>query len=230
MPINSRENNTIRQGLGKMKRNATVAVLIAVAILLLSMTMTAQSETVFAPFQNQIDTTQQFALSTPLVLGVSVQHYSELNQTTRAEIYSFVEDNPGIHFRGICDNLALSIGMVQYHAGILVSAGFLSVYSDGKMQRFFVAGKYSQRKMKIISLLRHRTRGDILRIITEKKAATHGELATQLAITSQGLTWQIHNLKKEGLIQETSNGLRLTYRITEADTATVSELINILKK
>lgn len=212
-----------------MKRNAAVAVLLTVVILLLSMTLTTQSETTFTPFQNQLDTTQQFTLAAPLVLGVSTQYHSELNQTTRAEIYSLVKDNPGIHFRGICDNLALSIGMVQYHTGILVSAGFLSVYSDGKMLRYFNTGKYSARGMKIISLLRHKTRGKILKIISEKRAVTHGELASQLSITSQGLTWQIHNLEKEGVIQETRNGLKQTYHINEADTVIINELINIVK-
>jgi predicted transcriptional regulator len=212
-----------------MDRSTTAVILLAVMVLFVSLTLTSEADTFFAPLQNQLDTSQQFALSAPLVLGISAQSSSELNQSTRAEIYCLVQNNPGIHFRGICDALCLSVGMVQYHAGILVSAGFLSVYCDGKMQRYFEAGKYSPKQMKIISLLRHKTRGTILRIISDKKAALHGELASQLSITSQGLTWQIHRLEKEGVIKETNNGLKQTYFINEVDAPLVSELVNVVR-
>jgi predicted transcriptional regulator len=212
-----------------MKRNVAIAVLVAVIILLCSMTLTVKADTVFAPFENQLDSTQHFALSAPLVLGIHLQADSELNQTTRAEIYGLIQNNPGIHFRGICDALGLSIGMVQYHVGILATAGFLSVYSDGKMQRYFEAAKFSVKERKIISLLRHKTRRSILRMISEKKTVTHGDLAAQLSITSQGLTWQMHRLQRAGIIKETNNGLKLTYSINGADQPLVSELINLVK-
>jgi predicted transcriptional regulator len=212
-----------------LRRNAEVAVLLAAVILLLSMTPTTEAGTVFTPLQNQLDTTLQFTLANPLVLGISSQQHTNLNQTTRANIYTLVENNPGIHFRGICDSLMLSVGMVQYHTGILVAAGFLSVYSDGKMQRFFMKGKYSTREMKIVSLLRHQTRGNILRIISKNGAVTHRELAQQLSITSQGLTWQIHRLEKEGVIKETENDKKLIYRINQENTTLVNELVSIVR-
>lgn len=211
-----------------MDRSTTIAVVIAVIVLFFSMTLTADTDTVFAPFQNQLDTTQHFTISGPLVLGISVQSSPELNQSTRAEIYCLVQNNPGINFRGICNSLCLPVGMVQYHAGILVSAGFLSVYCDGKMQRYFEAGKYSSKQMKIISLLRHKTKGIILKIIAEKKTAEHGQLAEELSITSQGMTWQIHHLEKEGVIEEIHNGLKLTYFINETYEATVNELVRVV--
>ncbi len=212
-----------------MKRSAAAAVLIAVVILFCSLTLTTEAQSaVYAPLQNQLDTSQQFALSAPFVIGISAQTNSELNQSTRAEIYSLVQNSPGVHFRGICDALGLSVGMVQYHVGILVSAGFLSVYCDGKMQRFFEASKYSEKQMKIISLLRHRTSGNILRILSEKKVVTHGELTSALSITSQGLTWQIHRLEKEGVVKETNNGLKLTYFIDGTDAPLVSKLVALV--
>lgn len=89
--------------------------------------------------------------------------------------------------------------------------------------------KYSPKQMKIISFLRHKTSGNILKIINNKKAISHGELANQLSITSQGLTWQIHRLEKEGFIQETSNGLKQTYFINHNDAQLVNQLINTIE-
>jgi predicted transcriptional regulator len=228
MPINSTTNNTVIK-LIHMRRNATIAVIIAIAILCFSITVTTQNNTVFPLPSNQADITQHFAAATPLVLGISSQQHTELNQTTRANIYTYVENNPGIHFRGICSGLSLSVGMVQYHTGILAGAGFLTVYSDGKMQRFFISKTYSNRKMQIISLLRHKTARSILKIISRRQAMSHGELASQLAISSQGLTWQMHNLKDQGVIQETSNGLKVTYFLNKTEMPLIEESIRLVK-
>jgi predicted transcriptional regulator len=208
-----------------MKRSTAIALLIVALVMFASVALTAKTETVYPPFTDHLDTTQQFALSTTLVIGISSQSHTELNQPTRAEIYSLLQDNPGIHFRGICDALCLSVGMVQYHVGVLACAEFLTVFSDGKMQRFFVSGKYSQRQMKVISLLRHKTSGTILEIISNKKGVSHGELAAELKITSQGLTWQMHRLEKEGIVEETSNGIKLVYSINKTYAPTVNESI-----
>lgn len=209
-----------------MKR---IAAAVIIAILLGSaIIFTAQNNTVNTFLGNNMDPTQQLMITSPFALGISAAQPS-LNQSTRAEIYSFVESNPGIHFRGLCDNLALSIGRAQYHTGILVSAGLLTVYSDGKIKRFFVRGKYSLAKMKIISMLRHQTRGDILKIISERKTVSHGELANRLDITSQGLTWQMNQLEKEAIVNETNDGLRLIYSIKESNVSLVSELAKEIK-
>ncbi len=209
-----------------MNKKTAIALLIIAIIMSSSTALTAQAETVYPPFINHLDTTQQLALSTPLVIGISSRSHNPLDQPTRAEIYLYVQNNPGVHFRGICEALTLCVGMVQYHISILACAGFLSIYGDGKMQRFFVAGKYSKRQMKIISLLRHETSGKILRIINVKKAVSHGELAAELQITSQGLTWQIHHLEKEGVVEQTSNGLKLSYNIKEAYSPIVSAYVS----
>jgi len=212
-----------------VNQKAAVAVLIIAVVMCFSATMTTQAETVYPPIIGHLDTSQQFALSAPLVIGITTQAPSPFDQPTRADIYQYVEGNPGVHFRGICEALSLSVGMVQYHLGVLVCAGFLSVYGDGKMQRFFAAGKYGQRQMKVISLLRHKTKGQILQIINGKKATSHSELAVQLKISSQGLTWQVHQLQRQGIVEATSNGLKLNYQINQTYTETVNQAITLLK-
>lgn len=228
MPINSTLNNTV-SGPIQMRRNSAIAVAIAIVILCLAITVTTNSGSVFPLPANQADTTQHLAVASPLVLGISSQQHTELNQSTRANIYTYVEDNPGVHFRGICEGLLLSVGMVQYHTGVLATAGFLTVYGDGKMQRFFISKKYSERKMRIISLLRHKTAGSILKSISQKQAVSHGELADQLMISSQGLTWQMRNLRAEGVIQQTNNGLKVTYYLNKTDIPLIKDSIRLIK-
>jgi predicted transcriptional regulator len=211
-----------------MKQASAIAAVV-LSVLLFSLSIVAATPNNFnLSIQNNLDRTQQFTSFAPVTLSIS-NPQSSLNQSTRADIYSYVENNPGIHFRGLCDNLGLSIGRAQYHTGILVSAGFLTVYSDGKIKRFFVRGKYSLAKMKIISVLRHQTRGDILKIISERKTVSHSELASKLDITSQGLTWQMNQLEKEAIVKETNDGLRLIYSIKESDVSLLSEMAKQIK-
>ena len=213
-----------------LKQRAAAAVLLTIIILSFSMTLIPEGENpIYFSFQNQFDTTQQFITSSFVVLGINTNSTPELNQTTRSQIYSLIRDNPGIHFRGICSSLNLPVGMVQYHLNILVATGLLTCYSDGKMRRFFETSKYSSIQMKILSLLRHKTRGQILEIVNVKKTATHSDLANQLSITSQGLTWQIHRLEEAGIIKEASNGLKKTYYINNDYSDLVSELLNTIK-
>ena len=208
-----------------MNRNVTVAMLISAVVLLTGMfALTVQGDTSYSPALTQIDRTQQFAISTPLVLGIHYQEKPYLEQSTRAQIYGLIQDKPGVHFRGICSMLGLSIGVIQYHLGVLVSAGFISVFSDGKMQRFFEAKKYSSKQMKIISLLRHKTSRAIIDALKNRDMVPHCELAMQLSITSQGLTWQMNKLAQTGLIKEANNGLRCNYFIEDADKEVISEL------
>ncbi len=213
-----------------LKQRAAAAVLLTIIILSFSMTIIPEGENpIYFSFQNQFDTTQQFITSSLVVLGINTNSTPELNQTTRSQIYSLIRDNPGIHFRGICSSLNLPVGMVQYHLNILVATGLLTCYSDGKMRRFFETSKYSSIQMKIMSLLRHKTRGQILEIVNVNKTATHSDLANQLSITSQGLTWQIHRLEEAGIIKEKSNGLKKTYCINNDYSDLVSELLSTIK-
>ncbi len=213
-----------------LKQRAAAAVLLTIIILSFSMTLIPEGENpIYFSFQNQFDTTQQFITSSFVVLGINTNSTPELNQTTRSQIYSLIRDNPGIHFRGICSSLNLPVGMVQYHLNILVATGLLTCYSDGKMRRFFETSKYSSIQMKILSLLRHKTRGQILEIVNVNKTSTHSDLANQLSITSQGLTWQIHRLEEAGIIKEASNGLKKTYCINNDYSDLVSELLSTIK-
>jgi predicted transcriptional regulator len=123
------------------------------------------------------------------------------NNSTRAEIYNFIKANPGVQFRGICMQLGISIGVAEFHLGILKKAGLISFFRDGKYNRFFENKKFSQKKMELISMLRHETARKIIKNMLDEKQVSHGELSYQLSITSQGVTWQMNQLKKEGIIQ-----------------------------
>jgi DNA-binding transcriptional ArsR family regulator len=139
-----------------------------------------------------------------------------INNSTRAEVYEFIVANPGIQFRGICTGLGIAIGTAEFHLGVLKKAGLISFFRDGKYKRFFVSKMFSVKEMKLISLLRHETTKQILKTITAQKTVSHSKLASDLSISSQGLTWQMNRLREEGIVQENCTATRVIYSLNEA--------------
>jgi predicted transcriptional regulator len=169
---------------------------------------------------------------TTFILDVNVAERpsSVFNNSTRVEIYDFIKANPGVQFRGICNQLGLSIGLAEFHLGVLKKAGLISFFRDGRYKRFFKSKRFSQKEMEIISLLRHDTTRSILKTMLERKKIFHSELACQLSITSQGLTWQINRLKKAGLVQESKEGMKVIYSLEDTHASMLAEIINLVEQ
>jgi len=153
---------------------------------------------------------------------------SLLNQTTRMDIYSFVKDNPGLHFRALSDYLGMPIGVLQYHLGLLVNGGLLSTYQDGRYKRYFESKRFTEAEMKVISVLRNGTSGKILVALFEKPQMTHKELALELDISSQALSWQMNRLEKMGFIKRSAEGLNVKYSLDDSVCVTVGQCAALL--
>ena len=150
--------------------------------------------------------------------------------STRTDVYNFIVANPGMQFRGICTGLGIAIGTAEFHLGILKKAGLISFVRDGKYKRFFTTKKFSVKEMKLISLLRHETIREILRIISAEKEVSHCKLASNLSITSQGLTWQMNRLREEGVIRERCDGVKVTYSLNEINLQALPELLSLIEQ
>jgi predicted transcriptional regulator len=151
-----------------------------------------------------------------------------LNQSTRMSIYSFVENNPGLHFRALSKGLGMPVGVLQYHLGLLVSKGLLSTYEDGRYKRYFKSKRFSEAAMRVISLLRNGTSGKILAALFVKPQTTHKDLTAQLHISSQALSWQMRHLEEIGVVSKNLEGLSVKYSLTEPVHATVCQYASFL--
>ncbi len=152
-----------------------------------------------------------------------------ISNSTRAQVYEFIVTHPGIQFRGICTGLGIAIGTAEFHLGVLKKAGLILFFRDGKYKRFFAAKKFSVKEMKLISLLRHDTSRIILKTIAAEKTVSHGKLASNLSITSQGLTWQMNRLREQGIVQGNCSATKVTYSLNEVYVQALPELLCIIK-
>ncbi len=169
---------------------------------------------------------QHLVFSVPLVIGAGLHGNSTtLNQPTRLEIYTYVTNNPGVHFRGVCNGLGVSVGVAQYHLDVLVQAGLLKAYNDGPNKRYFESRTYAQKDVELISLLRHETAGKILTALAQKGSLLHKDLAHALNVSSQALTWQMTQLKKAGLVEGAKEGLSVRYVLNEKSAASIKSFV-----
>jgi predicted transcriptional regulator len=185
--------------------NQKAAITILLTMLIFSVAFTAAASSPERPFffeAQHVGNLQQLTASVPIVLGASLHANSAqpLDQPSRLQIYTYIKNNPGVHFRGICDGVGLSVGVVQYHLSVLEQAGLITAYADGQNKRYFETNAFTEKGMQLISLMRHETTAKILTILAQEKTALHRDIASCLGVSSQALTWQMNQLRKAGLI------------------------------
>jgi len=202
-----------------LDRKLALAILLTLLALSISFAVTTAEPNVFPDFGVQHNNLQRLTASVPIVVGAGLHGNSTLplDQPTRLEINDFIKTHPGVHFRGICDGLGLSVGVVQYHLSVLEHAGIVMGHSDGQNKRFFETDAFAQSDMKLISLVRHETTGKILTILSQNPSALHRDIAQSLGISSQALSWQMNQLKKAGLITAEKAGVNVEYTLNNAD-------------
>ena len=161
---------------------------------------------------------------------ISANSQAPFNNSTRTQIYNYIEGNPGVQFRGICAALSLPVGLAQYHLGVLVKSGLVSFIRDGRYKRFFRSKKFLRKQMLTISLLRHNTAKRILEALLNKKQLSHGELACEVSITPQALTWQMKRLGKTEFILQTNDGLRTVYSLDENSTPMLMQYLALVEE
>jgi DNA-binding transcriptional ArsR family regulator len=155
------------------------------------------------------------ALPTSFSVDVNAQGQSPFGNGTRMQIYDFIKENPGIQFRGICASLSLPVGLAQYHLGVLIKSGLVSFTRDGRYKRFFQSKKFSKKEIIAISLMRHKTARKIFEALLNRKCLSHGELACEVSITSQALTWQMKHLTKTEFVLQANEGIKTFYSLDE---------------
>jgi len=158
-------------------------------------------------------------LAFPISFTVNAPAVSSLpiaTNSTRMQIYDYINQNPGVQFRAVCAGLALPVGLVQYHLGVLVKSGLVSFVRDGKYKRFFVSKKFSKKQIAAITMLRHKTAKRIFEALLNKKQLSHGKLASEVHISSQALTWQMKSLKTTEFVLQVNEGLKTIYSIDQS--------------
>ncbi len=210
------------------RKTAFTILLVALTVSVVALTCSSGDRQVFGMPLGSAKPPDLF-LSAPVALTAGLQEYrNPLNQATRLGIYTFVKDNPGVHFRGICSSLNLSVGVAQYHLSVLVHAGLVDASSDGQLKRYFEVDRFTKNEAQLISLLRHETKGRILSALAQGDSVLHRDLACSLKVSSQALSWQMKQLKTMVPIETARHGIHVEYSLSREAAAQLKPFLNVV--
>jgi predicted transcriptional regulator len=100
---------------------------------------------------------------------------------------------------------------------VLEKGGCVTSYSDGQNKRYFQVDTFTQQEKALVSLARHSTAGEILKLLSQNPSILHRDIAACLGVSSQALTWQMNQLKKAGLINAEKESVNVRYSLTNLD-------------
>jgi predicted transcriptional regulator len=160
---------------------------------------------------------EQLSAVVPVIVGAGLNGNTAnpLDQPTRFQIYNYIKDDPGVHFRGICSGLGLSVGVVQYHLSVLEHAGLIDSFADGQNKRYFEHTAFKATDAKLTSLMHHETTAKILTTLARNDFVLHRDLACSIGISSQALSWQMNHLKGASLVNAEKVGVNVRYCLND---------------
>ena len=137
-----------------------------------------------------------------------------LDQSVRARIYEYIQQNPGIHLRGLSAEMQLKMGTLRYHLTILRHTHKIAVSGDVATVRFYENnGTYSMEEQQIHKHLRNETTQKILAVLLDRPAATRQDLADAAGITGPSVSWHMKRLEEDRLVIPRREGRMTAYDI-----------------
>lgn len=197
--------------------------LVALIIMVVAVNFTTVEIRAPEPDEDEVVWTSCLGLPMLILQGAELQ-----NVSSRTVIFEHIVMNPGTHFRGICEALDLSVGVVQYHVERLVSMGMIVFRRDQRYKRFFEARRYGDAELTVYSLLRRDTTRRILGYLDDNGGAYHQELVKRLGLSSQSVTWHIRLLRSEKMINSTPEAVGTYYEINGEFQGVVNECLESL--
>jgi DNA-binding transcriptional ArsR family regulator len=180
---------------------------------------------------NAVSISEYTLLAVPaaLTLQTPIPSQTFLGNSTRLQIFGYINQTPGVQFRAIASALCLPIGLAEYHLGVLIRSGLVSFVRDGRYKRFFVAKRFTKGEMFAICLLRHKRAKLIIEALLHRNRLSHCKLADEVSISSQALTWQMKTLRSTKFVLQVNDGTRTFYSLSEASASLLEKCLAVVE-
>jgi len=131
-----------------------------------------------------------------------------LDHFVRGQIYGYILSNPGEYFSSIREVLKVTNGTLSHHLRTLEMQGFIKSTRDGIRKRFYP-----------VHMIVPRSRGlklsdlqlGILEVIKRKGGPTQKEIADQLGVSQQCISYNLRILSREGILRIEREGRQKKY-------------------
>ena len=136
-----------------------------------------------------------------IIIFLSILLYTKMHRArmlehkTRGEIFSYINKHPGVHYRGVLNDLNLNMGVLTHHLNMLEQQQYIKSYQDGMYRRFYPIDVKVDGDIKITEV-----QSLILRKIKSKPGISQTEIARELNQNRKSVHYNIKRLSDEGLI------------------------------
>lgn len=139
-----------------------------------------------------------------------------LDNQSRYKVYAYIKTKPGAYISEIVEQIGLDREIVKYHIKTLKAKNKIDAYKDGGKVRYFEnVFVYNEDERKVISALQNLTNQRIISEIINGKCDTNSALAREFGLSRATISWYMKNLIETGLIIETKEGRKTSYKINE---------------
>jgi len=118
-----------------------------------------------------------------------------LEHKIRAQIFEHINKNPGVHYRGILNDLNLQIGVLNHHLNMLEQERYIKSVQDGMYRRF-----YSFNAQVNSGLILTDVQEKILQHIRARPGISQADLARNLGYTRKVVYYHVKILSNAGFI------------------------------
>jgi len=118
-----------------------------------------------------------------------------LEHKIRAQIFEHINNNPGVHYRGILNDLNLQIGVLNHHLNMLEQEQFIKSLQDGMYRRFYPKGMPVKTGL-ILSDVQEK----ILKLIQSTPGISQTSIARTLGFTRMVVNYHVKILSNAGFV------------------------------
>ena len=129
-----------------------------------------------------------------------------------ALILKIIEENPGIHVRGIIKESKFENGVVQYHLRKLEKQSKIKSDKRTRYRRFY-AVDVSDEEFPIIANLRKKSKQSLLFAILSSTDPHFDDILKKVAKSPSTTSWNISGLVKDGIVEKVHTKGKTTYKI-----------------
>jgi DNA-binding MarR family transcriptional regulator len=132
---------------------------------------------------------------------------------TQRRILEFITSHPGVHLRGICRELGLGMGDVQYHIRRLERDERITSERRGLYKFFYRSNLFGERQREVLSVLSLDRPRELLLNIIERPDSTQEQLASATNVSRPTVSWHLKRLVDLGVLATRKEGRTVTYSV-----------------
>ncbi|ODS41248.1 MAG: hypothetical protein A7315_06765 [Candidatus Altiarchaeales archaeon WOR_SM1_79] len=130
-----------------------------------------------------------------LVMYSKIKRENLLKNAVRKQIFEYIKENPGIHYRAILNGLDLPIGVLSYHLNRLEKAQFVKSRQDGMFRRFYMRGPKTE-----VQFFLSEIQESILNVIKKNLGISQSKIGEKINVSRKVVNYHVNILSQAGLI------------------------------